>query len=108
MSKSNGQMSERMRVYYEREAKIKKLAEFCAKSADKSIARIADEILGTRKSFRGQLDAMFEASKTPNKVHENDVWNQLKIGRQEMKRIMKDYEKNGITVVFENDSYVRK
>lgn len=108
MSKSNGQMSERMRVYYEREANIKKLAEFCVKSSDKTIAAIADEILGTRKSFRGQLDKLFENKITPNKVHEDDVWNQLKIGRQEMKRIMKDYEKNGITVIFENNSYVRK
>jgi hypothetical protein len=108
MSKSNGQMSERMRIYYEREANIKKLAEFCSKSSDKSIAMIADELLGTRKSFRGQLDSMFEKSKTPNKVHENDVWNELKIGRQEMKRIMKDYEKNDIEVSFDGTYYIKK
>lgn len=99
-------MSERMRVYYEREAAIKVLAEFGLKSADVKIVEAANKILGVKKTFSGQVDKLFEAN--ANKVHEDLIWKELKIGRTEMRRVMKAYEEHDIEVIFDGTYYIKK
>jgi hypothetical protein len=99
-------MSERMRVYYEREACIKILAEFGLKSTDAKIVECANKILGVKKTFSGQVDKLFEQNK--NKVHEDLIWKELKIGRTEMRRVIKSYEEHNIEVIFDGSYYIKK
>ena len=99
-------MSERMRVYYEREEAIKILAEACMKSADPKVLAAANKILGVKKTFSTEVDKLFEQNK--NKVHEDLIWKELKIGRTEMRRVMKSYEDHDVEVIFDGQYYIKK
>ena len=99
-------VSERMRVYYEREAAIKILAEFGLKSTDQKVLASANKILGVKKTFSTEVDKLFEQNK--NKVHEDLIWKELKIGRTEMRRVIKSYEDHDIEVIFDGQYYIKK
>jgi hypothetical protein len=98
------EISPRMQVYYAREAKISQLVEYVLKSdmieAEDEIKKVAQSLVtraapsGEKKPRAPKADSIFTKvanlfKSTPTQS-EDSLWNELKVGREEMRKIRKD------------------
>jgi predicted nuclease of restriction endonuclease-like RecB superfamily len=97
-------ISKRMEQYYAREAKISAMIEFItnepANEQNADIKKIAESLVtraapsGERAPRKQKVDSVFkkvcDLFKQSNTQTEDSLWNALKVGREEMRKIRKD------------------
>ena len=93
-------VSPRMQAYYAREAKISLLVEFGLQSDNEEIKAIAQSLVtraapsGEKKPRAPKADSMLvkisNLFKEQATQSEDDLWNKLKVGREEMRKVRKD------------------